>query len=280
MHTRRASSLISRSLVALFLAALSVVVLFLVVLVPPPAAPAGAEVAGTDPGESLVEVQVPLVVDVTGPVTSANASFVSATYQYLLGRAADTAGLDYHLARIASGGDRSRETFAFALAFSVEGSRREVVRAYGDLLGRAPDAAGESYWTAHLQGHGVVDLRVLLLASDEYRLVNGGGDGTWIDALYRDLLGRAPDPGGRQYWLARAQAGVPRALIAASVYIGDEALGRRVQALYQDTLGRTASAGELAGASAYIRRSDERNQRARLVASDEAFEPFLQAALP
>ena len=218
---------------------------------------------------------------VTGPVTSANARYIADAYQTLLGRPADDAGLDYQLARLAAGGDRSREAMAWSLAFSPEGSRLEVNRAYSDLLGRAPDDGGATYWTAHLQGHGVVDLRVLLLASDELRLRSGGGTDTgWIGALYTAVLGRGPDGAGQQYWLGRLQAGVPRALVAASIYQSDEALGRRVQALYSEILSRGATGAEQTAGVAAIRATDERNLRARLVASDEAFEPYLTGVLP
>jgi len=236
-----------------------------------PAAPAAAPEeapGGAAPSSAL-----------SGPVTSANARFVVAGYQELLGRDPETTGLDFHLARLASGGDRSRGAFTYALAFSVEGSRREVHRAYDDLLDRAPDDTGRAYWTEHLQGHGVLDLRVLLLASEEYRMRAGGTDGAWVDALYRDILGRAADAPGRAYWLDRTAAGVPRPLIAAGIYLSDEALGRRATAYYQETLGRTPSAAERAGAVDLIRRIGERGLRARLIASDEAFEAHLEAAL-
>ncbi|MEZ5411463.1 MAG: DUF4214 domain-containing protein [Acidimicrobiales bacterium] len=242
---------------------------------PPPAAAGTGPAAGSGPGAGAV------VAAVTGPVTSANARYVADAYQTLLGRPADDAGLDYQLARLAAGGDRSREAMAWSLAFSVEGSGLEVDRAYTDLLGRAPDSAGATYWTAHLQGHGVVDLRVLLLASDELRLRSGGGtDSGWVGALYSAVLGRGPDSAGEQYWLGRLQAGVPRALVAASIYQSDEALGRRVQALYSEILSRAASGAEQTAGVAVIRATDERNLRAHLIASDEAFEPYLSGVLP
>ncbi|MDH5288884.1 MAG: DUF4214 domain-containing protein [Acidimicrobiia bacterium] len=237
--------------------------------------PSPADAAGTAPATGAV------IGAVSGPVTSANARYVADAYQTLLGRPADDAGLDYQLARLAAGGDRSREAMAWTLAFSTEGSRLEVDRAYSDLLGRAPDSAGATYWTAHLQGHGVVDLRVLLLASDELRLRSGGGTDTgWVGALYTAVLGRGPDSPGLQYWLGRLEAGVPPALVAASIYQSDEALGRRVQALYAEILGRAATGSEQMGGVATIRATDERNLRARLIASDEAFEPYLTGVLP
>ncbi len=218
--------------------------------------------------------------NVSGPTNSANAMFVVASYNELLGRPADTAGLDFHLARLAAGGARSRGAFAYGMLFSAEGSRHEVRRAYTDLLDRSPDAGGEDYWTNHLQGRGVLDLRVLLLAGDEYYAAAGGTDGAWIDALYLDTVGRAADAGGRQYWLDQRANGVSRTLVAAGLYLSDEALGHRVDSYYGEALGRTPGAAERAGATATIRRIGERGLRAQIWASDEVFERYLDVVLP
>ena len=245
-----------------------------------PTGPVGAAAAPSGPGDETGSTPVAAASSAySGPASSANARFVVAGYRELLGRDPDTTGLDFHLGRLASGGARTREAFTYGLAFSVEGSRGEVRRAYDDLLDRVPDDAGQIYWTAHLQGHGVLDLRVLLLSSAEYRNRTGGTDGAWIDALYLDVLGRAADAPGRQYWLGQAEAGVARPLIAAGIYLSDEALGRRGATYYQEALGRAPSSTERAGAVDLIRRIGERGLRARLLASDEAFETHLRTAL-
>ncbi|MEM9566224.1 MAG: DUF4214 domain-containing protein [Actinomycetota bacterium] len=238
-------------------------------------------VAGVGPGAAQTpsEQESTTSAAFTGSATSANARFVVDAYQTLLGRDPDTAGLDFHLARLASGGSRSRQAVTYALLFSAEGSRGEVGRAYQDLLDRAPDGPGSDYWTSHLEGNGVVDLRVLLLASDEYRTRAGATDQSWIEALYVDVLGRGADASGLAYWTGQASAGVARALIAAAVYQSDEALARRATAYYSEILGRSPSTGERDGAVATIRRIGERGLRAELLASDEAFESSLQAAL-
>ncbi len=214
----------------------------------------------------------------TGSATSANARFVVAGYQQLLGRAADTGGLDFHVSRLAAGGDRTRHAFTYSMLFSTEGSRQEVRRAYQGLLGRSADAVGEDYWTNHLQGHGVLDLRVLLMSSDEYYRYSGDSNTDWLEALYLDILGRGSDPEGLAYWLSVIDSGVPRQLVVAGLYLSDEALGRRVDAYYQESLGRSPSAAERLGAVDTIRRHGERGLRAQIWASDEVYETYLQAA--
>lgn len=214
----------------------------------------------------------------TGPVSSANARWLDATYTTLLGRTADDAGLDHHLSLIASGGSESRNDLAYGLLFSAEGSRSEVRRAYTDLLGRSSDAAGEDYWTTHLSGHGVLDLRVLLMAGDEYHLRAGGTDDAWITALYDDVLSRTPDAAGRVYWLDLAAQGLPRAAIAGAIYQSPEALQLRVDAHYNEVLSRAPSLAERSAGEGLIRAHGERYLRAYLWASDENFESYLDAA--
>lgn len=215
---------------------------------------------------------------VTGPVSSANARFIEASYQELLARDPDAAGLDYQLARIAAGGDQSRHVLAYSLLFSVEGSRQEVKLAYQELLGRSTDADGENYWTDLLTARGVLELRVLLLASDEYYLSSGGTNQAWLNALYNDVLGRGTDGPGEAYWLDLLDIGLARPSIAGAIYHSDEALSGRAESYYQGALSRSPSLAESLAAIALIRASGERYLRAQVWASDEAFETYLVAA--
>jgi hypothetical protein len=71
---------------------------------------------------------------------------------------------------------------------------------YGDILLRTPDAGGVETWRNYLIGQGWPTLTVAnaILYSDEYYLQR-------IDAAYREVLGREPDPTGRADWLRRMQ---------------------------------------------------------------------------
>lgn len=262
---------------AWFRAVCGVVLLAVIVVTMLASAPAAGATAR--PPAARIELATRPEGSVNGDVGSANARFIVGAYQRLLGRAADEDGLDFHLGRLAAGGDRTRRALAYGLLFSAEGSRQEVRRAYDDLLGRTPDVVGEDYWTAHLQGHGVLDLRVLLLASDEFRANAGGTDDGWLDAVYQEVLAREPDAGGRAYWRGLLAGGTPRVLVAAGLYLSDEALGLRVDAYYAEAVGRTPGHAERIGAVSAIRREGERGLRAGLWGSDEAFERYLQAAL-
>src|SRR5262249_4952621 len=112
-------------------------------------------------------------------------------------------------------------------------------------LNRQPDSGGLTSSVQFLQQGGTVrDLKVTILGSPEYFQVRGGNsnDG-WLSAVYGDLLGRAPDPGGQQSWGQQLAMGVPRTSVALSIYLSPEATTRLVEQFYLQYLGRPADPG-------------------------------------
>ncbi len=253
-------------------------VLFSVVVVVGVTATGSPAAAETDTDPTPVDGPID-VATYSGPAQSANARFIIDAYQVLLGRAPENGGLDYQLALLASGGARSRQSVTYTLLFSVEGSGQEVDRAYQDVLDRATDPTGRAFWTSYLQGRSVHGLRVLLLASDEFYHGAGGTDQAWIERLYQEILQRPVDQSGLAYWLDVLGGGTPRALVAAAIASSDEALDLRVNAHFVEILNRSPTASELNAGRQTLRSSGERSLRAEILASDEAFEPHLQAAL-
>ncbi|MDH4363326.1 MAG: DUF4214 domain-containing protein [Acidimicrobiia bacterium] len=94
-----------------------------------------------------------------------------------------------------------------------------VDRLYHAFFLRYPDTDGLRYWVG-VRGSGQPVQKVAdgFAASDEFRLRYPGTDfGTFIDQIYRNVLGREPDAGGRDYWLAQlANRKVTRGTIVAS----------------------------------------------------------------
>ncbi len=214
-----------------------------------------------------------------GTANSANARWLVDLYEQAFGRPADTGGLDHWLARIAAGGDQSREVVARSFLNSVEGSRNEAVIAYDELLGRSPDPQGLTFWTDFLRTGSVNTLRFQHLASDEYYGNTGNSNSSYIDQLYRDLLGREIDPEGKDFYVGLLDGAIPRWWVSRSIYESDESLGNRVTAYYRSVLDRSPTDGEIADGVELILAQDERAVRASVLASDEAFEVFLFAAL-
>src|SRR5262249_11426022 len=76
--------------------------------------------------------------------------------------------------------------------------RNEVRRLYLQYLDRTPEATGLQGWLAFLQRGGTEEQMAGLIAgSPEYLQRNGADADSFLNALYHDALGRAPDAGGR-----------------------------------------------------------------------------------
>lgn len=118
---------------------------------------------------------------------------------------------------------------------------------YQDTLGRPADPAGAAFWVDRLRsGWSVAHVAAHFYASPEHYGGRGGGtDRTWVTDLYHQVLGRAPDPAGLDFWAAEtARRG--RGDVARRLYQSPESAQTRVRGLYQALLGRAADPGGLA----------------------------------
>ncbi|HMJ75588.1 MAG TPA: DUF4394 domain-containing protein [Iamia sp.] len=111
------------------------------------------------------------------------------------------------------------------------------------VLRRTADAASRSFFVGRLERIGRQKVMADLLASAEHRATQGGGtDAGWIDALYRDALGRPADAAGRQYFLQQLDAGRTRGSIASFFTGGAEGRTALVRRLMAELLRRPADA--------------------------------------
>lgn len=74
---------------------------------------------------------------------------------------------------------------------------------YHAAFGRAPDLGGLSFWA--LGGASIGTAATLFLQSAEWQAAGGGAlsDAAFIDTLYQNVFGRAPDSGGLAFWTAQ-----------------------------------------------------------------------------
>lgn len=160
--------------------------------------------------------------------------FVTATYLDFLGRVPDTAGYHHWATTGSSAGE-----YVTALATSDEWVGRIVGDFYGDVFGRTPDPAGFAHWTGQVRALGVPLVAGHLYGSPEYVDRNGGTDVGFVEALYRDLLGRDPagDPAGLSYWVGQASTR-GRPAVAHAFFQSDENRRARVRGLYCTLLDR------------------------------------------
>lgn len=95
------------------------------------------------------------------------------------------------------------------LAF--DGTGQSGYRLYQAAFARKPDAVGLGYWISQLdKGLTLQDAAWNFIASVEFQIKYGGNLDTagFVTALYANVLQRAPDTGGFQYWTDLLDRGV------------------------------------------------------------------------
>src|SRR5262249_54258588 len=144
---------------------------------------------------------------------------------------------------------------------------------YVTLLHRTPSPAEVTGWV-RLLVNGTSDEQVLagFTSSAEYYQQAGGDDQGWVEALYRDLLGRDADGGGGVGWVGARRAGASRFRVAYGIASSVDHVSLVVAADYQRLLGRSAAPSEVAGWVNNVRSGiAEERVVAAFVASDEFY---------
>ncbi|WCO67515.1 DUF4214 domain-containing protein [Iamia majanohamensis] len=134
-------------------------------------------------------------------------------------------------------------------SLTCEGSQAHLVdpvlRLYAASFQRSADRDGTQYWLARRRsGTSLRSVAAFFVASREFRARYGTlSDGAFVDRVYRNVLGRAPDPSGRAFW------------------VGELASGRRSRALVMVGFAgsrehRVAQAAETAASALWITLAD------------------------
>src|SRR5262249_9751396 len=98
------------------------------------------------------------------------------------------------------------------------------------------------------QGGTIEQIEAMLTGSSEYYRTRGGGtDDGFLDALFRDGLGRPIDLAGRTTFRQALAHGAPRGQVAAVIFASQEYRENLVRGYYQRFLHRAADARGLAG---------------------------------
>ncbi len=91
-----------------------------------------------------------------------------------------------------------------SIALDIDGVGGQAYRLYQAAFNRAPDLGGLGYWIKVMdQGLSVRSAAGFFAASAEFQQLYGSNlsDDAYITQLYSNVLHRAPDEGGKAYWL-------------------------------------------------------------------------------
>jgi hypothetical protein len=106
------------------------------------------------------------------------------------------------------------------VAFDIDGNAGKAYRVYQAAFDRKPDAAGLGFWIwAMDNGASLNDIAAGFMDSPEFKTAYGT-DSTaleFVTRIYTNVLDRAPDPAGRDYWVNAINQGFARAEVLALV---------------------------------------------------------------
>ena len=99
-----------------------------------------------------------------------------------------------------------------------------TIRLYLGFFLRVPDYSGLDYWIRKVRAGTPLDTAASTFAAGpEFERRYGSlSNGAFIDQIYQNLFGRAPDPGGRDYWKRRLDGGAKRGWVMRQWCESDE----------------------------------------------------------
>jgi hypothetical protein len=193
-----------------------------------------------------------------------NSGYVTSLYRHILQRAPGQSEVDGWV-NLLNAGALSRAQVANGFLLSAEYTNRLIDAYYSAYqpggLSTPPADDLEAMGMDLRSGHNEVPvLTQLLTANGDY--VSMQPQGSWVRALYHDVLARAAGPSEVASWLALLEGGTSTAAVANAIVSSAEANQQvvttpqlpagavrvgSIQGYYQHFLGRTPSAAEAAG---------------------------------
>lgn len=138
--------------------------------------------------EPLERRDCPSTLSPAATPAAANAAFVQAVYQDILGRQAGPTDLGL-VTTVLNAGLR-RDVFAQQVVESPEANADFIGATYEHYLGRSADPAGLACWVGLMQaGESNEQIEAAFLASEEFYRRAGSMQG-WIESAYQTVLGR------------------------------------------------------------------------------------------
>lgn len=97
-----------------------------------------------------------------------------------------------------------------SVALDIDGVAGQAYRLYQAAFDRTPDLGGLGFWIARMdEGYTLMDVAGAFVSSGEWVKLYGATpeNGALLTKVYQNILGRAPDQGGFDFWLGHLQSG-------------------------------------------------------------------------
>jgi cyclophilin family peptidyl-prolyl cis-trans isomerase len=224
-------------------------------------------------GVTASSATVTTTIDVINGVLQGNINYVQALYKDILGRAADTGGLNFWVGTLTSG-QLDRRLVAYEIEHSPEGYTLDIEQTYHSILGRAADQGGLNDALNYLENGGNLQhLEAKLAGSLEFWTNKGQSMiGPYMNALYQVALGRNADSAGINGAIFLITKHFTLTDVAFTVYSSTEFDGILLNGFYSNILGRSADpSGQQAFMGEFKAGVDQLEIEAEILASDEFF---------
>lgn len=134
------------------------------------------------------------------------------------------------------------------LTFDPADPFAQVYRLYFAAFDRAPDTLGSNYWSAQLdRGATLESVSNAFVASPEFLALYGGLDNAqFVQRIYQNVLDRAPDPAGFDYWVRQLDAGLSRGRMLAEFSESPEHVAKHIGAVNAGLFDLDESAASVA----------------------------------
>lgn len=101
-------------------------------------------------------------------------------------------------------------------SFDMDGMPGQIYRLYQAAFNRKPDQAGLGFWIkANQDGASLAQISGNFIGSEEFKKAYGEqtSPGVFVDALYRNILQRAGEPDGFNWWVQQVSSGLDRSAV-------------------------------------------------------------------
>jgi hypothetical protein len=206
-------------------------------------------------------------------------ALVTGIFQGALGRLPGAAEAE-NWARRMDAGTLTPETLTKAIHQSTEYLTKAVMALYTRHLKRDADDIGLQGFLAYLrQGGSLGKVSAAILGSPEYR-AGFTDDRSWVNGVYRSILGRDADTSGMANWIKKLAAGTSHAEVALAIVQSAEGAANAIDAVYSLYFGRQADVEGKSAWTAIAQKNGLVFALSRILSSEESLSLAGKAVLP